>query len=194
MSSWKIKARKRELTSVDHERIANAVHRAVCEFTETDGFRSCVAYAQVGAYVANIVSHDDNRYVCQAGGVRVRLDKDDDLCIEMRPAATDYSGLELHCWITRVPRNAVNGVIVDVPPDQLEIADLSLRHFPKHAEVFGLPWRRTNWPNFFWGKCSELRALGVYPFVDERMMRMVMEDQRKDKWFPTMVRRALELL
>lgn len=52
--------------------IAEAVHRAVCEFTQTNGFRRCLDYALAGHTLANALL--GREYVLQAGGLYIMAD------------------------------------------------------------------------------------------------------------------------
>src|SRR4051812_11848077 len=66
------------------DRIAEAVHQAVCEFTATDGFGHCILYSVAGMALLGCV-FDHTTYI-QAGTLGVLLDPADDYWMVMDAA------------------------------------------------------------------------------------------------------------
>src|SRR5262245_51509295 len=63
---------RRQASSGRREWIAEAVHRAVCEFTGTDGFGNCMMYAWAGVSLCSRVFQ--RTYLLQAGSLRIQAD------------------------------------------------------------------------------------------------------------------------
>jgi hypothetical protein len=107
-------------------RIAEAVHRAVCEFVGGDGVGECMGYAFAGCALTRDVFRGAN-YIVQAGTLHVWPDPDrhPDYCVAF--ASESYGPLrgEFHCWITRAPDNAKPGTMIR----PVEIVDFSARHY-----------------------------------------------------------------
>ena len=152
-------------------RIAEAVHFAVCEDTSSDGRRLCSRYATAGAMLMEHITGQN--YIPQVGAVWIGLTDDagaDDDHFSAVPERSHYDGTEFHAWFVRVPAGTPGGM--QRIPD-LEIIDLSLRHFPSMAKAEGFDWQRTDWPRYFWGTLGELRALRAYLRPDMKAMETI---------------------
>lgn len=106
-------------------RIAGAVHRAVCEFTGTDGFGYCYLYAWGGNTLAREVT--GRPYRLQAGALRLRLDGDRGW-LTMNPQQDGFGRGEFHCWMARS----------DGRGHLAEIVDLGARHYARWAASGGV--------------------------------------------------------
>jgi hypothetical protein len=129
-----------------------------------------------GAFLATHLT--GNEYVFQAGaaffGVKDGPRGRDDVDFAMIPEASGYNGYEFHAWFVRRPRGVGNGEVCRGN----EFVDLSLRHIPAlvvSPMILGEPveWKRTNWPDFFWGRLRELTALKIRLHPDRRVMENV---------------------
>ncbi|QDV37715.1 hypothetical protein [Tautonia plasticadhaerens] len=94
-------------------RIAEAVHRAVCEFSGTDGCGHCMLYAVGGAGILGRVF--GRTYHPQAGSMAVLVDPPD---LWMTMDATNFSGGEFHCWLGRQTGGG-----------RVEMIDFASRHY-----------------------------------------------------------------
>src|SRR5438270_5419806 len=81
--------------------IAEAVNRAVGEFTGSDGFGYCYLYALAGWRLAREVTGRD--YLLQAGVLRVLADPPDGWLV-MRAWEDGLWRGEFHCWFARPDR------------------------------------------------------------------------------------------
>jgi hypothetical protein len=98
--------------------IADAIHRAVCEFTGSDGFGHCHAYSVAGFGVLNHLYAEPKCWI-NAGKARIFHDPSDPtLCVEMGtdPMAGDY-----HCWNVL---EGLSGVI---------LVDFAARHYKRYC-------------------------------------------------------------
>ena len=139
-------------------------------------------------------------YVFQAGaaffGVNDGPRNKDDVDFAMMPAASGYNGCEFHAWFVRKPNGARRGEICRVSLDD-EFVDLSLRHIPAMAAnpTFGerIEWKRTKWPDYFWGRMRDLAALKVRFEVDARVLEEILKEENW-KLVESVVRRALAII
>lgn len=166
--------------STEQARIADAVHQAVCEVLGGDGFGKCAYYARPGALVAACMT--GHEYAIQAGSMHVCTDDDDPgMGLGMVPAMSDYSGLEFHAWFMRVPPGIVAGEIITGEAAQnIEVADLGMRHYRRMAEAAGITWNRAQLPPYYWGSFSGLASLGVSLKADARMTKQIIDNQETD--------------
>jgi len=105
-------------------RISEAVHRAVCEFTGTDGFGHCLCYAVCGSVVASTML--EKLYLPQAGTVCIFADPPNAVAMQ----ATD-NGLErgeFHCWFG-LPESRNHGRGKRLA----EFVDLTSRHYKRYV-------------------------------------------------------------
>ena len=162
-------------------RVAEAVHRAVCDVTGTDGLGHCALYARAGAVVASVVTNAE--YVVNAGrmtaGTGARDPEDDgtELYLGMDPALSGYCGMEFHAWCVRRPPGVPTGVLLQADPSSVEVVDLSMRHYRAMAEAIGLPWPREPLPPWYWGSLAGLRELRVNLSADAEMTMMLIREQ-----------------
>lgn len=117
-------------TKVDKEGIANAVHRAVCEFTGTDGCGHCPLYCGAGAAVLTYLTGDANRYYIQAGALYVEADPENQLWIGHDPSYHDsasdaFRAGEFHCWLA-----SGKGAAGERVP-ACGLVDFTSRHWPR---------------------------------------------------------------
>jgi hypothetical protein len=108
--------------------VAEAVHRAVCEVTGTDGHGCCADYALVGAALAqHALGHT---YAPFAGTLRLQHDRDDPLAwVAFDATGGGLHAGEFHCWFVRVPEGMTTGTF-----EPLEVVDLASRHYASLVE------------------------------------------------------------
>lgn len=132
-------------------RVAEAVHRAVCEFTGTDGCRMCMYYAFAGSALLSRLRK--RLFIPQAGSLFVQTSEPNDpgLAIKIDFDGDSASGLrrgEFHCWIA-MPETSKLGM-----SRCSTLIDFSSRHFKTLAEnaVAGeqCQWTRPAPPPFVW--------------------------------------------
>lgn len=180
-----------------HARIAEAVHRAVCNVTGGGGFGHCALYARAGALVASCAMGRKDAYVINAGRMSVFTGVTDDDGAErhlmMDPAMAGQPGAvawgvpgaqgsEFHAWFVRRPEDLQPGTLQATPGDA-EIIDLGMRHYPAMAEVVGLDWQREPLPRWYWGPFSGLAPLRVVLSADAEMTYRVIREQPLDPVF-----------
>ena len=122
VSRMKILERPRRLYVPRHfvrAKIAQAVHRAVCDVTGTDGRGHCLYYAVAGGALAKKVLGRD--YVVQAGsGLSLLADPPDGaITIDASDGGVDRG--EFHVWLAR-------------PDPEPELVDFASRHFRHYVE------------------------------------------------------------
>jgi hypothetical protein len=111
----------REPTIATRGAIAEAVHRAVVEFTGADGYRHCFLYAVAGWSLAREVFGRD--YWLQAGSKRLLVAPPDGwLYLNARPDGLCWG--DFHCWF------ALEGPGGEIA----ELVDLSSRHYRRWAD------------------------------------------------------------
>jgi len=101
--------------------IAEAVHRAVCEFTDSDGCGRCFHYALAGWVLA--CSLLKRNYVLQAGSLYIVADPPYG-AVAIEPGQYGFQRGEFHCWFA-APGN--DGKMA-------EFVDLSSRHYRRLVE------------------------------------------------------------
>jgi hypothetical protein len=149
--------------------IAAAVHRAVCAVTDTDGFGHCCLYATTVREIATKLT--GRRFEIQAGSSNVAtgvIDAEGYLTavghdVDGGTVNGVPGGLgngEFHAWVMEVPRTATAGCAEVIRP-HTEVIDLSLRHFPQLAMRTGVPWSRTDLPDYYWGPWQGLLDLDI---------------------------------
>ena len=99
-------------------RIAEAVHRAVCEFSGTDGCGLCMLYAIAGAGLLGRVF--GSTLHPQAGSLSVLADPPDRW---MTMDASNFANGEFHCWLGR-PSGGGGA----------ELIDFAARHYRAYCE------------------------------------------------------------
>lgn len=107
-------------------RIADAVHRAVCEYTQSDGVGKCAFYAAAGWQLATTTL--GKKYLPQAGTLRVQFDPERPEVMEMLATDGGLDRGEYHCWFA-LPPTLEFGL-----SKASEIVDLTSRHYAKYAE------------------------------------------------------------
>ncbi len=109
------------MNSTIKRNIAEATHRAVCEFTNSDGCGRCFHYALAGwALAASLLKKE---YTLQAGSLYIVADPPDGI-IAMEPEKHGFQRGEFHCWFA-APGN--DGKMA-------EFVDLSSRHYKGFVE------------------------------------------------------------
>src|SRR5579871_1033754 len=79
--------------------IADTVHRAVCQYTHSDGVGRCALYSLCGFVLTTLVL--GQRYVPQAGALYLHADpkKGPDGWIAFEPQHAGMERGEYHCWL-----------------------------------------------------------------------------------------------
>ncbi len=115
------------------ERMAEAVHAAVCAVTGCSGLGRCAHYAVAGSILATVVT--GKRYIPQAGSLYLSADPADPTLYTGMVAEDGIESDEFHCWcIGPVEEGRTSG---PVTPDQ-EFVDFSARHFKALVEKLGI--------------------------------------------------------
>jgi hypothetical protein len=167
------------VASVDRDRIAEAIHRAVCEESNSDGQGRCALYALAGRLVLTQLTATP--YIFQAGGFAASISDTSPRVMIMDPQSDHYRCNEFHCWIARWPQGAKPGDCHKVSPDD-EFVDFSLRHIPAYTKrvrpgTQPMEWERADWPLYFWGSLQDLALLRIQFRVDAQMMNLIFEDK-----------------
>src|SRR5262249_48867128 len=116
-------------TGLNRQRLADAVHRAVCEYHQDDGFGRCADYAFAGAML--LMALTKKQYTPQAGSLWVSHDPGDPtLCLAMIAENDGIYAGEFHAWVV----GPVDGRAGGAMPDDVEVIDLSARHFKSWVE------------------------------------------------------------
>lgn len=153
----RLAARQNPVLSANKEQIAEAVHRAVCQYAGSDGFGFCRWYAICGWLLLQDIGYKN--VVLQAGRLALQPDPDKPTrWIEMDPSH-GVAG-EFHCWL--------------VLPDQImsagsrpmgrnvQVIDFAARQYRSYVErlsmIDGDPprWRWVSSPDFIWHSFDEL--------------------------------------
>jgi len=154
------------------ERMAEAVHAAVCAVTGGSGPGRCAHYAVAGAVLATVVT--GKQYIPQAGSLYLSADPADPTLYTAMVAEDGIESGEFHCWcVGPVEEGRKSG---PVTPDQ-EFVDFSARHFKALVEKLGVVedrqrlrgggfltvfgpattrWRRPDPPKFIWSNLAGL--------------------------------------
>ena len=99
-------------------RIAEAVHRAVCEFSRTDGLGLCMLYAVAGAGILGRMF--GTTFYPQAGSMSVLVDPPDHW---MTMDASNFANGEFHCWLSRQTGGG-----------KIEVIDFAARHYRAYCD------------------------------------------------------------
>lgn len=132
-------------------RIAEAVHEAVCQVSQTDGCGRCLYYALAGAMLLNRVTK--RLFVPQVGGLSIQTSPPDgwygvDMSAQGDPIQSFYDG-DFHCWIAEVPEGGTE------PGSRQRckaLIDLSSRHYDRLFDFIMPPieWKREPPPAYLW--------------------------------------------
>ena len=101
------------------DRIAEAVHQAVCEFTGSDGFGLCMLYSVAGMGVPSAFNH---RLYPQAGTLGVLIDPPDYWMVMDAEGFEPSVGGEFHCWLGGPSSSG-----------DVELIDFSARHYKRYC-------------------------------------------------------------
>jgi hypothetical protein len=189
--------------TADKARIAEAVHQAVCEVTGTDGLGQCIAYAWSGAAIAEMLT--GRTHYMQAGSCFVYCaDADDDgapywLGLGPGDGYTSAGAGDLHAWFIEMPAGggpAAPGERRQVAHGELTLADLTLRHFRRQADLQGVPWDREPLPAYCWDTMHTVHErLKVRYAADAECMAVASAAVRADMPVHVAIgKRALRLL
>jgi hypothetical protein len=162
------------MNSTIKRNIAIAVHRAVCEFTNSDGCGRCHHYALAGWVLACSVLKRE--YILQAGSLYILADPPNG-AVAFEPGKYGFQRGEFHCWFV-APGN--DGKMA-------EFVDLSSRHYRRLVErgpqysalteteeasimTFGIDriqWtRKENPPEFIWTNGTFPDVMRAIPTVE----------------------------
>ena len=118
------------------ERLATAVHRAICQATGTDGLNHCADYAHAGVLLATMLF--GRQYKIQAGGLALQTPVGWQTVFDPsknRPGVM----ANYHTWFIHRHSNG-----------QVEIVDLAARHYCENARSATVPWKAPHPPSFIW--------------------------------------------
>jgi hypothetical protein len=145
-------------TSEFKSRIAEAVHRAVCEVTGTNGCAQCLYYALGGALLLNKVTN--RLFIPQIGGLLLLTSPPDrwhgvDMSSKGDPMQS-FRDSAFHCWISEASGKRIN--LGNQPQKCRAMIDLSSRHYPALLKrIFpDLEWNREPPPRYFWSDGDKL--------------------------------------
>jgi hypothetical protein len=114
---------------LDKERLAHAVHKAVCEYHDDDGVGHSADYAFGGAMLLSALTKKS--YMPHAGSLWVWGDPGDPtLCMAMLAEKGGIFAGEFHSWIV----GPVDGRKSGPMADHVDLIDLSARHFKRWVE------------------------------------------------------------
>ena len=124
---------------------ADAVHRAVCDFTGTDGFGACMLYAVAGWSL--LVALDGPAWLLQAGSARILADPPDGWLEFDATLPGALARGEFHCWLAK------QSTLPQTQPAFL--VDFSARHFPRMCHEMlkageRIPWSQPTPPPVIW--------------------------------------------
>ena len=126
-------------------RVADAVHRAVCRFTGSDGYGKCHLYSLAGSVLLSSLTN--RLYLPQAGSILICVDPPDRwVGIEIDRCCDSLTGLangQYHCWIADAT-NCAPGVSIATT-----LIDLSSRHYKAMAAT-GRIWQSPDPPIPLW--------------------------------------------
>jgi hypothetical protein len=167
-------------SEVEKARYAEAVHRAVCEVTESDGFARCMQYA-----VAGFGLLADAGYILQAGSLAIIADETDPTMAMLMDASNGgFDRAEGHCWLARQ-----NG-------SDCEIVDFAARHYRRYCEdmmivedvqmmpagcIFHIDtdpthkakWNRADPPAYYWEPRGSINAIARFKADPEACQALV---------------------
>jgi hypothetical protein len=145
-------------------RIATAVHKAVCRFTESDGSNCCAYYAVAGCGL--LVGLFKLNAVVQAGSFQLQLDLNaDGTCLTF--LGENWRAGEVHSWIA-IPQKDGGA----------DLIDFASRHYSHYVE--NLPkidggtytWRHGEPPAYVWGRGPRPHPWTVFCADEEPTMHM----------------------
>jgi hypothetical protein len=142
------------------ERMAEAVHAAVCAVTGGTGLGCCAHYAAAGSVLATAVT--GKPYVPLAGSLHLYADPADPTSCTALVAEDGGIGRgEFHAWCVGPVPVEEGGESLLVTPD-LELIDFSARHFKTLVETLVMAegqrnrWRRADPPVYLWSSLAGL--------------------------------------
>lgn len=156
-------------------RVAEAVHWAVCEFTQGDGFGRCMFYSFAGSVLLSRLT--GRPFLPQAGSLWVLAEPPNVwLEFDVRHGDDVWASMErgeYHCWIAEATSDA-GGF-----QSAKSLIDLSSRHFKAFAERcdWGEPvsWLRPDPPSYVWLTGGLLPDWVCYKPVEAAMTVMLRE-------------------
>lgn len=192
-----------EIPLAKRERVAEAVHRAVCEVFGGDGFGRCLPYAFAGA----MLLHEDG-FSLQAGSITIVADPDtnhpDGLgAVKMECRGDGFGRGEYHCWVGRLRKDGI-----------VELVDFASRHYrtyvenmmtvtdattvvPHAAAVYQIDhreriqWTREDPPSFYWIKSNNPDRVPMAMFEPcEVTLRAIYQVMYADPIFGELARAA----
>jgi hypothetical protein len=156
------KARQQGREQWTKAEIAEAVHKAVCVLTRSDGLDKCHYYTWLGGH---FLAQLDYRVHWQAGILALYADPaDPGLCLMFDPELGraergDYG--ECHSWLAIAHGPTQIGTAV--PLDQFTVVDFAARHYKRYAEVArekgrgeAMQWKIADPPPFLWERADRL--------------------------------------
>jgi len=134
-----------------HALIAETVHDAVCDFSQSDGFGLCQLYTAAGYLLLSRI--DGPQWIMQAGSAWLLADPPDGWWYYDATTPHAIERGEFHCWLAK------HGGTKNDPP--IAFVDFSARHFHRTVEHMSaqgaigsseqMPWTHTTEPPpFIW--------------------------------------------
>lgn len=122
------------LLGLDRDKIAETVHRAVCQFTRGDGYGRCAYYTYAGAALLTYLTKE--QWLVQGGTLKLWCDADEQgpLGLAMDASLGGIEGNEFHSWIVGPIRPHHHKPGRHELAGDLNIVDFSSRHFKRHVE------------------------------------------------------------
>jgi hypothetical protein len=168
----------RRITPILKDTLAEAVHRGVCDFTDSDGVGQCFYYATASFTIARLVT--GLTFQPQIGAIHLRIDEPEvgsPGWFHMECEGDGFDIGDFHAW----------AVVADSTGTlPLHLIDFSSRHWDrlhekvhKHKDSDEIPWTRPKPPTYIWYENGELPDWIQYePKV--RAMRKMYELYERD--------------
>jgi hypothetical protein len=139
-------SRARRSVELDKDSVAEAVHRAICQCRQSDGYGQCLHYAAAGSVLLYRLTKQV--YVPQVGTFQIHSDPDNEYAATCDAKRGGMRSGEFHAWVVGPIRDHRDATTCDV-------IDLSARHYRRAVEDFGFAWKREEMP-YLWCKANAI--------------------------------------
>lgn len=119
--------------------VAEAIHNAVVSVSGTTGRRLCMLYAHTAAIVARCITPDPPPYVVVIGSLGVQAAPSGAWITHTRESG------DFHAWVAALH-----------PNEQVELIDLTARHYRSAATELGATWKMAEPSPYIWCWASNL--------------------------------------